>query len=174
MTSALNYVAVGATRPSEQTWTEKPSGFRSYERTVRIGQGTDRWETVTNDLLDWGVKTRSGFTIKPLSGDTTRVHDGAGYLLTARIGPFSIREPVRVVVVVDTPDRCGFAYGTVEGHPVSGEEAFILHRVPGGTIWLTLRSLTRPARGRWRLAFPAILVAQRWYRWRYGRALLSR
>jgi uncharacterized protein (UPF0548 family) len=38
-------------------------------------------------------------------------------------------------------------------------------------VFLTLRSLTRPARGRWRLAFPAILIAQRWYRFRYLRAL---
>jgi uncharacterized protein (UPF0548 family) len=49
-----------------------------------------------------------------------------------------------------------------------------VHRTPDGTIWLTLRSLTRPARGNWRFAFPAILVAQRWYRRRYRRALLGR
>jgi len=38
-------------------------------------------------------------------------------------------------------------------------------------IRLTLRSLTRPAPGRWWLAFPAILLAQKRYRWRYQRAL---
>jgi uncharacterized protein (UPF0548 family) len=48
----------------------------------------------------------------------------------------------------------------------------------GADYWLTaalgpftLRSLTRPGRGRWRLAFPGVLVAQRWYRSRYLRAL---
>ncbi|MBU8820992.1 DUF1990 domain-containing protein, partial [Mycolicibacterium goodii] len=42
------------------------------------------------------------------------------------------------------PDRCGFAYGTLHGHPVCGEEAFIVHRDRAGTVFLTLRSLTRP------------------------------
>ncbi|RBY88507.1 DUF1990 family protein [Blastococcus sp. TF02A-26] len=61
----------------------------------------------------------------------------------------------------------------MEGHPVSGEEAFVLSRADDGVVHLTLRSLTRPGRGVWRLAFPAVLVAQRWYRWRYRRALRS-
>ena len=84
-----------------------------------------------------------------------------------------MREPARVVAVVDEPARCGFAYGTLDGHPVSGEESFVVHRSPDGSVWLTLRSLTRPAPGRWRLAFPAILIAQRCYRSRYLRALRS-
>ncbi len=78
-----------------------------------------------------------------------------------------------MVAVVDRPDRCGYAYGTLDGHPVSGEEAFVLHRYPDGAVHLTLRSVTRPGGGLWRLAFPAVLVAQRVYRARYARALLA-
>jgi hypothetical protein len=37
-------------------------------------------------------------------------------------------------------------------------------------VSLTLRSLTRPAPGRWRPVFPLLLVAQRLYRRRYLRA----
>ena len=83
----------------------------------------------------------------------------------------TVREPARVVAVVDRADRRGFAYGTLEGHPVSGEVSFVVHRSPDGAVFLTLRSLTAPGRGRWWLAFPAILIAQRWYRFRYVRAL---
>jgi uncharacterized protein (UPF0548 family) len=172
MTSDLNYTAVGATRPEEPNWAEHPSGYRRYERTVRIGQGTARWESVASQVLDWGVKTRSGFTVEPLAGEGFRAHPGAEYVLSAVLGPFVVREPVRVITTVEQPHRCGFAYGTRHGHPVSGEEAFIVHRTPDAVIWLTLRSLTRPASDAWRFAFPAILVAQRWYRWRYQRALL--
>lgn len=89
----------------------------------------------------------------------------------ASLGRVSVREPVRVIAVVEEPTRCGYSYGTLDGHPVSGEEALIVHRTPDGAVWLTLRSLTRPGRGGWRLAFPALLVAQRWYRRRYVRAL---
>lgn len=43
---------------------------------------------------------------------------------------------------------------------------------PGGTTRrLALRSLTRPGGGAWRAVFPILLVAQRWYRRRYRRAL---
>jgi uncharacterized protein (UPF0548 family) len=174
MTRDLNYAQVGATRPGEQTWSEEPSGYRRYERTVRIGRGSAQWKIVTSDVLAWEVKARSGFTVKPMAGKNVRVQLGTDYVLSAAFGPFSLREPVRVVATVDEVDRCGFAYGTLEGHPVSGEEAFIVYQDADAVIWLTLRSLTRPARGRWRLAFPVILVAQRWYRWRYRRALLCR
>jgi uncharacterized protein (UPF0548 family) len=69
-------------------------------------------------------------------------------------------------------DRCGLAYGTLRGHPASGEEAFIMHRDAAGAVSLTVRSLTRPALdGIWRPAFPVLLLAQRFFRRRYLRAL---
>lgn len=90
------------------------------------------------------------------------------------MGAVVVREPVRVVAVVDKPDRCGFAYGTKLGHPVCGEEAFIVHRNAAGTVFLTLRSLTRPApEGPWRPLFPVLLIAQRFFRRRYLQALTT-
>ncbi|WP_369640676.1 DUF1990 family protein, partial [Nocardia sp. JMUB6875] len=108
----------------------------------------------------------------PLDTPALRVTPGANFRITAALGPLAIHEPVRIVTVVDTPDRAAFSYGTLPGHPVSGEEAFILHRAADDSIQLTLRSLTRPApNGLWRTAFPLLLVAQRFYRRRYLRAL---
>lgn len=106
------------------------------------------------------------------AGGRAGVRQGSTYWLVASIGPLRVHEPVRVVATVASPDRCGFAYGTLEGHPVAGEEAFVLHRT-GDHVYLTLRSVTGPGSGSWRLAFPAVLLAQRWYRRRYVRALLD-
>jgi uncharacterized protein (UPF0548 family) len=166
-----NYGAVGATCPADELWTSRPPGYRSYEQTVRIGHGPADWSSAAAAVLEWGVKTRSGFTVRPAAGEGPRVKTGADYWLVAALGPFSVREPVRVVAVVDEPARSGFSYGTLDGHPVSGEEAFVVHRSPDGAVWLTLRSLTQASPGRWRVAFPALLIAQRWYRFRYLRAL---
>jgi uncharacterized protein (UPF0548 family) len=152
------------------TWTP-PAGFRAFEETVHLGDGLLFWERATEALMAWGVKTRSGFAVVPGPGATDRVAVGADYWLHAGVGPLRLREPVRVVAVVDRPDRRGFAYATLDGHPVSGEEAFVLDRAPGGAVFLTLRSITRAPRGAWRVAFPGALVAQRWYRARYLRAL---
>lgn len=167
----LSYDAVGATNPADEERTEQPPGFRRYERTLLLGQGRDLWNEAASALMSWGVKTLSGFRVESLPAGTPGAQAGTDYVLTAALGPFTLREPVRVVAVVDDPARVGFAYGTLEGHPVSGEEAFVVHRDVEGAVWLTLRSLTRPGRGVWRLVFPAVLVAQRWYRWRYLRAL---
>jgi uncharacterized protein (UPF0548 family) len=173
VSSELNYQVVGSTRPSEETWAQQPAGYRRYARTVCVGHGADRWEAVAEAVLDWQVKTRSGFAVEATTGPR-RVQLGADYKLIAKIGPVTVCEPVRVVDVVDQPTRRGFAYGTLFGHPVSGEEAFIAHRSLDRRVWLTLRSLTRASRGAWGLAFPALLVAQRYYRHRYMAALRHR
>lgn len=173
MVSALNYDVVGATCPADELWGARAPGFRSHERTILLGRGQSCWEAAATAVTAWRVKTRSGFTVRALCGGSIRVQEGVDYELLATLGPWSLREPVRVVAVVEEATRCGFAYGTRRGHPVSGEEAFIVHRTSDGAVWLTLRSLTRASPGRWRLAFPAALVAQRWYRYRYSRALLS-
>ncbi|KAA0921551.1 DUF1990 family protein [Streptomyces apricus] len=107
-----------------------------------------------------------------MGGGGARARQYGRYTVTAGLGPFTVREPVEVVAVVETRDRCGFAYGTRHGHPVSGEEAFVVHRDDRGTVRLTLRSLTRAApAGPWRLLFPLLLPAQWYTRRRYLRAL---
>lgn len=167
----LNYDAAGATQVSELTWASAPPGYRRYEGSTLLGQGQQLWDDASAAVLTWGVKTRSGFSVEMGSNDELRVLPGQDRVLTARLGPCSLREPVRVVDVVDEPDRRGFAYGTRMGHPVSGEEAFIVHRASDGAVWFTLRSLTGAGRGGWRIAFPLALLAQHAYRARYRRAL---
>jgi len=65
----------------------------------------------------------------------------------------------------------GFSYRTRPGHPVSGEEAFIVHR-DGGNVFFTVRSLTAPATEQpWRALYPLLRVAQIVARRRYLRTL---
>ncbi|MGX1810714.1 DUF1990 family protein [Nocardia sp. NPDC055321] len=168
-----SYPNVGATAPAAERWTDPGAGFRRFERTVPLGRGDALWDSASEALMHWEVKQRSGFRVTPLSTTELRATLDADYRITATIGPIKIHEPARVVAVVDTPTRRGFAYGTLPGHPVSGEEAFIVHRTPDDTVHLTLRSLTRPAPTTpWRPLFPILLVPQRLYRRRYLRSLL--
>jgi uncharacterized protein (UPF0548 family) len=166
----LNYGAVGLTYPDDEAWSEYPKGYRRYSATISIGHGRQCWSEAASAVLDWQIKTRSGFTVESLTNEI-RIRENADYRLTARFGPITVHEPVRVVAVVNRATRRGFSYGTLDGHPVSGEEAFIVHRTPDGEVWLTLRSLTRASRGRWRWAFPVLLVVQKYYRHRYQQAL---
>ncbi|MBC7300808.1 MAG: DUF1990 domain-containing protein [Nocardia sp.] len=166
----LTYGPVGATSPADDTWTGEYPGFRRFETSVVIGHGEQTWTAASKAVLRWGVKRRSGFRVAP---DMPVVSD-VEYRISAGWGPFSVHEPVRVVAVVHTEHRCGFAYGTLPGHPVSGEETFVVHRDSTGTVCLTLRSLTRPApAGPWRFVFPVLLPAQWFFRRRYLRALVN-
>jgi uncharacterized protein (UPF0548 family) len=125
------------------------------------------WERATADVLCWRVKTASGFTVSSASS----VRTGDRVDVTARLFCFSVLEPVEVVAVVDEPDRVGFSYRTLPGHPVCGEEAFVVSR-HGDDVHLTVRSLTRAAPEQpWRMLFPLLLIVQRAVRRRYLRAL---
>ncbi|MEL7974655.1 DUF1990 domain-containing protein [Isoptericola sp. F-RaC21] len=163
--------ALGATAPAAEDW-RPPEGWRAFERTVHLGVGPQVWDDASEAVLSWGVKTRSGFAVDPPLEPGVPARRGQRSWLVAGVGPFRVREPIEVVDVIATERRAALSYGALEGHPVTGEEAFIVHRDDDGCVSMTLRSLTRPGRGLWRVPFPVILVAQRLYRRRYLRALV--
>jgi uncharacterized protein (UPF0548 family) len=160
-------VTASRTQVSRTVWAPTGSDHRRYERRTVVGRGEADWERASRAVLRWGVKTRSGFTVP----DRGAVRTGQRLDVRFRVGPFVVREPVEVVEVVQTADRVGFAYRTRPGHPVDGEEAFVVTREADEVV-LTLRSLTRPSTTRrWACAFPVLVVAQVVVRWRYRRAL---
>jgi uncharacterized protein (UPF0548 family) len=87
------------------------------------------------------------------------MHRGAGLRVVAD-GPiavgtnvaFSAPLPIgfvdgtcRIVVVVDEPNRYGFAYGTLSVHPERGEESFVVSRDERGNVRLDIVGVSRPA-----------------------------
>ncbi len=165
----LDRLGLGPTTdPGAASWEPGASfPYRAAESTTLLGRGEDVWEAASREVLRWGVKTRSGFRV----ADVHEAVPGERLQITARVGPVSVREPVEVRHVIREPDRVGFSYVALPGHPIRGEEAFIVHR-EGQDVFLSIRSLTAPAsRGPWRLAYPALRVAQLIARSRYRRAL---
>lgn len=153
--------------PHRDEWSTDARGFRRFEKTVRVGSGDAVWQRARADLLAWRVKTRSGFRVVPA---VPAVVGGRHWLEVGR-GPLTLREPVEVVAFVDEPDRVGYVYLALPGHPLEGEEAFLLTR-RGDDVRFTLRSLSRPAPTLfWRIAHPAVRVVQVIVRTRYLTAL---
>lgn len=68
------------------------------------------------------------------------------------------------------PARQGFAYGTLPGHPESGEEAFILDRHDDETTTFTVVAFSRPASVLAKLAGPVGSLVQDVMTTRYLRA----
>ncbi|MHA7269008.1 DUF1990 family protein [Arthrobacter sp. HLT1-20] len=156
------------TSPHLSAWPPGEATYRRSEVSAVVGSGDAHWERAAAEVLRWKVKTASGFSVD----SSDRVAPGQRVNVTARMFGIKVHEPVEVVAVVEQPDRVGFAYKTLPGHPVSGEEAFIVHR-DGEQVLLTVRSLTRAAPQQpWRSLFPVLLLAQLLVRKRYRRALL--
>lgn len=142
-----NFAHAGITRTSAPP----PPGFRLVERRtlLRVDAATARTVVMT-----WGVKTRAGFRV-------TEGEVAPGAEFTVRLGP--VREPVRVTWVTEE----GFGYETLEGHPLSGEEAFLVETGSDGRVWFVNRSVSRPVGG-WRAVAPLLRFAQSFFVRRYG------
>lgn len=110
--------------------------------------------------------------------EATFAADGTPYIIngmTAQLGipfgPFTITAPVRVVYVIDEANRIGFGYGTLKGHPESGEESFVVEKRDDDSVWLTIRAFFRPSTWYYRLARPILRRKQATFTKRYLRAL---
>lgn len=100
-----------------------------------------------------------------LSAGTTVVVEGAW-------SPLSIQTSHRVIYVKRDDRRLGFALGTLDEHPVVGEELFQVEWREDDSVWALYRSVTSIPRMRfsWLLA-PAIRGRQLLQRRHYARAL---
>ncbi|WP_395640122.1 DUF1990 family protein [Pseudolysinimonas sp.] len=99
------------------------------------------------------------------------VRPGDTAVLLLGWGRLSLRIPVRIVYLVDEPTRRGFAYGTLPGHPESGEEAFIVERRDDDSVWLTIRVLSRPGHPALWAVSPLLRLVQAIFLSRYEHAL---
>jgi uncharacterized protein (UPF0548 family) len=121
-------------------------------------------------LMSWQVQARAGLDVKASS---MSVSDGAVLVMRFGWGPLGLSIPCRVVYLINEPNRCGFAYGTLPSHPEAGEELFLLERGHDGSISFTIRAFSRPATALARLCGPVSRAVQRAMTRRYLRAIQS-
>ncbi|MEV0669920.1 DUF1990 domain-containing protein [Mycobacterium sp. NPDC050441] len=146
---SLTYPEVGATAG------DLPAGYRHIRASAEIGTGRDRFERAGADVLRWGMQRGAGLRVR-----ATAEAAAVGTELVVRIGP--IPAPCRVVYVLDEADRRGFAYGTLDGHPESGEELFSVRYDPAtDTVHAEVVAFSRPATWWSRLGGPVTLLLQR-------------
>jgi len=76
------------------------------------------------------------------------------------------------VYVVDEPHVRGFAYGTLPGHPESGEERFVVRHDPvTSAVYAEVSAFSRPATWYSKAGGPFTSLAQRLMNKRYVRAV---
>jgi uncharacterized protein (UPF0548 family) len=157
----FTYTEIGATADGAQL----PPGYRHVRRSARIGTGRERFERAGAAVLRYGMLRGAGVRVAA----STEVAQ-AGTLVLGRLGP--IPAPCRVVYVVDEPNCRGFAYGTLPGHAVTGEERFAVRYDPAdGAVSAELVVFSRPATWWSRLGGPLTSLTQRVLMNRYLRAV---
>lgn len=156
------YAPVGGTRG------ELPPGFDHLRRSRVIGHGGRAFDAATQAVLSWQVQRGAGIRIEASCPVATE-----GTLVVLHLGhrPVAIAAPARVVHVVDEDTRRGFAYGTLPGHPESGEECFLVEQRTDGAVTFTVTAYSRAGSLLTRAAGPANRAFQRFMADRYLRTL---
>ena len=149
-TEQLTYSEVGATAG------ELPSGYHPVRASITVGQGDGVFERATEGIRAWAPQRAAGFDFVPVRPP---LEVGQSLVLVFRSFPFFVTGAARVVYVVDEEDRFGFAYGTLPGHPESGEEAFIVERT-GGEVRFRITGFSRPQVLLTRLGGPVARMVQ--------------
>ena len=117
-------------------------------------------------LRNWVAHEGAGLRIYPKDP----VMPDATVIAVTSIGPMQMAAPCRIVAVFKEPDVFGFSYGTLPGHPESGEESFVLER-RGDATYFIVRAFSRPVDPLARLSGPIGRAVQHSVTRRYLSAL---
>ena len=166
MTSVLTYSEVGAT-----TGEELPAGYHHLSRTQTIGTGREVFLRAAEMLEDRDMHRRAGIRV---SRETPSAATGVEVQLSIGTGPLTICAPCRVVYVIDDQREKGFAYGTLPGHPESGEERFSVVWREDDVVEMHIRAFSRPATWWSRLGGPVARRVQLGITRKYLRAVDQR
>ncbi|MFE7776828.1 DUF1990 family protein [Streptomyces sp. NPDC057445] len=153
--SPLNYAEAGATRLAPL-----PDGYHHLRHRVAVGHGRAAFEAAGDAVVTWRMHRASGARVRAAA---PRAEPETDVELSIGLGPLRFCAPCRVIWVVDSGSRRGFAYGTRPGHPEQGEESFVIELGGDGTVWFAVTAFSRPARWYTRLAGPLVPVFQRLY-----------
>lgn len=116
-----------------------------------IGHGPESFARASAGLRTWAAHRAIGAKVFPADSP---IEEGRTVLVALGVGPLRLIAPTRIVVVINEPTRFGFAYGTLPGHPESGEESFMIEHCDDGSVVARIRVDAKPATLLTRVAGP--------------------
>lgn len=163
----------------EHAWTETLTWGIQRRAGIRV-QVVEAPPEATRDAYSPVTFDADGEPVEPatVAPDGERAYSAAGEPLLRpgdvaimRVDPWPRAVPCRVVWTIDEPNRKGFAYGTLPGHPERGEEAFVVELRDDASVWLTIRAFSRPSSPLFWAGYPLVRLMQAVYTSRYEHAL---
>lgn len=145
-----------------------PGGYHHLRYRRRIGRGTAAFHAAAALLHSWRMHRGVGADVEA-SGPAVE-----GTTVLVRLGVLSA--PCRVVwsvpvVESDAAGVAGFGYGTLPGHPVRGEEGFVVTLTSDDDVWFELAAFSTAARWYTKAVGPALRVGQSLFAKRCARVL---
>lgn len=138
--AALRTARAAPDPPATAGWLDAaPDNAHWLHRVQHLPKGA-ALEACGRELLAWGVHRRAGLRV--LADGEAAI--GANVVLHARIGPLAVLAPCRVTDMYSGPDRIGFVYTTLPGHPEEGAERFEFSR-NGGEVRFEVTAVSLPA-----------------------------
>ncbi|GLB68018.1 DUF1990 family protein [Arthrobacter mangrovi] len=141
-----------------------PSGYRVVRHREAVGSGEEAFARLADGILGWNLHRGAGLRVDPA---TSRAAEGVDVVSRFGVGPLRLAAPCRVVWAVEEPDRAGFGYGTLPGHPASGEESFLAVLGSNGQVYLELFAFSRPSNWFYRAGAPVTVAVQEFVTRRY-------
>ncbi|MEU6890616.1 DUF1990 domain-containing protein [Streptomyces sp. NPDC046557] len=145
-----------------------PAGYHHLHHRTRIGHGPAVFEAAGTALTTFRAHRASGMRVLAEPG---AVRPGARVTVGIGFGPLRIDARCLILRTAYESARVGFSYGTLTGHPESGEESFMVLMDPDGTVWFEVTAFSRPARWYTRLGGPVVPFLQLNYARLLGRTL---
>ena len=131
----LTYASVGISLDVETT----PPGLHRRRWTTTL-RGPAAFDRGVGAIRSWAAHRGAGLHV----ATDGPIAVGTNVALSAPLPLGFADATCRIVVVIDEPNRYGFAYGTLSVHPESGEEAFIVARDDGGRVRFDVEAVARP------------------------------
>ncbi len=152
-----SYAEVGGTQGA------LPAGWHHDELSGVVGRGDDDAHRVEAALRAWAMFDLSW--VHPHRTDVPQVEGQMMAFTAFTLGVWTINV-CRVVYRVEEDDgwirRVGFAYGTLPGHVLCGEEQFVVtHDRSTGEVSFSVRKFSRPNHPLIRLGGPVVRRVQR-------------
>lgn len=149
----FTYSEVGATRVA------LPAGYHHLEVRRRLGHGRADFRRFGDAVLAYRMQRGLHLLAE---AESPRAEPGTRITVRLGLRRFGVLAPCRVVYVLDEENRRGFAYGTLPGHPASGEELFAVEYDPTtSAVYGVVTSFSRPAAWYTRLGGPMVRAVQR-------------
>ena len=159
----FTYPEVGATREAQ-----RPDGYRHLRQRMLVGHGPAAFGNAADAVMEFWMHRAIPVRV---DASAARAAPGVSVVIGMGVGPLRLTAPCRIVWTREEERYAGWAYGTLAGHPQSGEESFVVHLDDEGDVWLTVTAFSRPATTAARLAGPFGRAFQRAYARRCGAVL---